>query len=618
MSTSSRPGLIRRLAGGTWRAVDLTRRFIVNVIFILLLVWLLSLMLSPSERLRDRTALVIAPQGMLVEQYSGDAASRALAAMLGQGVPEVQLRDVLRAIEAARDDDRIERIVLNTDGLGGVGFAAMREIAAALEDFRASGKQVVAWNAYPEQRQFYLAAQADEVYLHPAGGLLIEGIARYRPYYREALEDKLGVNVHLFRVGEYKSAAEPYIRDSASEEAREANLFWMNDIWQRMLAGLGERRGIDPAALAAMVDALPDQVEAAGGDLARMALDQGLVDELLTADQLRERMIERGVADEDTGSFRQVSMADYLGFVDRENRRPSRDPKVAIIVAQGPISFGEQPQGMVGGDSTSRLVRQAREDDDVKAVVLRVDSPGGGVYPSEQIRREIELTVAAGKPVVVSMANVAASGGYWISMNADEIHADPSTITGSIGIFGLFLSVPETLERIGVRVDGVGTTRFAGAFDPTRPLDAEVGRAIQSVIDHGYSDFIGRVARARGMSTEAVDEVARGRVWSGAQALELGLVDRLGGLREAVDRAAELAGVSEAFQTAYVEREPGAFERFLAGLGGNARVQAMVSWVGLGELFVGPQAQAMARDVAWLREHQGQPLRGVAHCFCEY
>lgn len=617
MNNPQRPGLLRRLAGGTWQAINFSRRLVVNLIFILLLVWLLAVLMAPGARLDERTALVIAPQGELVEQYTVDPTSRAAGRLLGQATEQVQLRDVLRAIEHAREDDRIERIVLRTDGMHGIGFAAMHEISQALGEFRASGKQVVAYANGMEQRQYYIAAHADEVYLHPGGGVLLEGLARFRPYYREALEDKLGVDVHLFRVGEYKSAAEPYIRDSASQEDREANLFWMNDIWQRMLAGIGTARGLDPAGLEATINRLPDEVEDAGGDLGQMALRQNLVDGLMTADEVRALLVERGVADEEHNTFRQVSMDDYLEFVDRDRTPLRRQSQVAVVVAQGAIMGGDQPPGVVGGESTSWLIRKAREDDAVKAVVLRVDSPGGGVFPSEQIRREVELTRAAGKPVVVSMANVAASGGYWISMDANEIIADPSTITGSIGIFGLWLSAPDTLAKVGVRVDGVGTTRFAGAFDPTRALDPEVGRTIQSIIDHGYRDFIGKVAQARGKSASAVDKVARGRVWSGAQAHEYGLVDRLGGLRDAVTRASGLAGLGDDYALVYVERPSSLFERFMTSLAGGARAQALAEWVGLGAVFAGAQADTMARDLAWLRAHQGEPLRAVAHCFCE-
>src|SRR5690606_21172104 len=326
------------------------------------------------------------------------------------------------------------------------------------------------------QEQYLLAAQADEVYLDPMGGMLLEGLGRYRQYYREGLQDKLGVDVHLFKVGEYKSAAEPFVLDAASPESKEADLYWMNDLWQRYLADVAAARGLDPAQLAAGIDQLPAGLAAAGGDLAKYALEQKLVDGLMTREQVLELLAERGVADEDSDlGVRSIGLAGYLQQLDAKRMPLDKRPQVAVIVAAGEITGGDQPAGSIGGESTSALLRQARDDDDVKAVVLRVDSPGGEVFASEQIRREVALLKEAGKPVVVSMGDLAASGGYWISMNADRIYADPSTITGSIGIFGLIPNFTRSLDKVGVHTDGVGTTRYAGAFDITRPLDPDVG-----------------------------------------------------------------------------------------------------------------------------------------------
>jgi protease-4 len=268
--------------------------------------------------------------------------------------------------------------------------------------------------------------------------------------------------------------------------------------------------------------------------------------------------------------------------------------------------------------STAKLVRDAREDEDVKALVLRVDSPGGGVFPSEQIRREVELTRAAGKPVVVSMANVAASGGYWISMNADEIWADESTITGSIGIFGLFFTMPETLAKIGVHVDGVATTRLAGAFNPARPLDPIVGEVIQSVIDDGYRDFIGKVASAREQTPEAIDQVARGRVWSGAQAKERGLVDQLGGLREAIASAAERASLESGhYGVSYIEKELSPFEKFMVNAGRNAALRGLAAHVGIPPMLLGERATRELEQTLSLLQSGPRRINAIAFCFCE-
>lgn len=616
--TNDKPrGLLARLLIFVWNAINFSRRFVVNLVFLLLMLLLANAILGPKPILHERTALVLDLNGDLVEQYRADASSRALARMLGEETPEVQLRDVLHAIAAAKTDTRIERIVLRADSLRGAGMAALREVADALREFRAAGKEIIAYGDGFDQRQYLLAAQANEVYLHPGGAILLEGLARYQPYFREGLQDKLGVEVHLFRVGEYKSAAEPFILDGPSPEAQEADLFWMNDIWQRYLADIGAARGLEPAAISAGIEQLPERLKAVAGNLAELALSEHLVDALKTVDQVRDLLVERGVADEDNHTFQQIGLDEYLGFIDREHLHLGQADTIAVVVAQGEITDGDKPPGVVGGISTSALIREAREDDDVKALVLRVDSPGGGVFPSEQIRREVELTRAAGKPVVVSMGDVAASGGYWISMNANRIYADASTITGSIGIFGLWMNTPKTLEKIGVRTGGVGTTRFAGAFDPTRALDPAVGEIIQNVINAGYADFTGKVAAARDQSVEAIDHIARGRVWSGAQAKERGLVDELGGLRAATDHAAELAKLDHGkYRVRYIETPLSPFAQFLADVSGNSAARALLRESGLARVWLGPQAAAIEQRVAWLDHAPNRPIQALAHCFC--
>ena len=570
--------------------------------------------------LQDKSALVLDLKGALVEQYTSAPLQRALAEASGDDENrELQLRDLSAAIEAARTDDHIQRIVLLTDGFEVSGFAALSELGAALREFRKSGKQLIAYGTAMDQKQYYLAAQADEVYLDPDGGVMIEGLGRYRLYYREALQDKLGVDVHLFRVGEYKSAAEPFILDAASPASREADLFWMNDLWQRYLDEVTVARKLGPDALSAMITDMPNRIAAVNGDLAQLALNEKLVDGLKTAHEMESLLARRGATGEDGLSFRQIDLSTYLAHVQGHALHLSSKSQVAVVVAQGEISDGKQPQGTVGGESTADLIQQAREDDQVKALVLRVDSPGGSVFPSEQIRREIALTKEAGKPVVVSMGNLAASGGYWISMNADRIYADPSTITGSIGIFGLLASAPRALGKIGVHSDGVGTTPWAGAFDPTRALDPEAGRMIQSVIDHGYAQFIGKVAAARGSTPEAIDKIARGRVWSGTQAKERGLVDELGGLAAAQAEAAKLARLDAgSYEIQYLEKPLGAFDKWIMDLSRNSRMAALVRELApFQSALLGPSSEQIRHDLGWLQApRSAMPVRALAHCFC--
>jgi protease-4 len=621
---AQRRGPIARFFQGLWDAMNFTRRLVFNLLFFgLLFLILVALAGGGARPLLDRTTLVVAPEGKLVEQYSSDPISRALAKASGdEKANEVQLRDLLRALDAARTDSRIERVLLRTDKMSFSGYASIREVAAALAKLRASGKQIVAFGENFDQQQYLLAAQANEVYLDPMGGLLLEGLGRYRQYYRQGLQDKLGVDVHLFRVGEYKSAAEPYVLDAASPASKEADLFWMNDIWQRYLADIGAVRKLAPTQLAADIEALPQGIEGTGGDLARYALQHKLVDGLKTEEDVDTLLAKRGVADESADDgFREVDFDDYLKRLGTGLKVDER-PQIAVVVAEGEIAGGKQPPGNIGGESTAELLRSARDDDQVKAVVLRVDSPGGEVFASEQIRREVAGLKEAGKPVVISMGDLAASGGYWISMNGDRIYADPSTITGSIGIFGVFPTVQRGLDKIGVHTDGVGTTRFAGAFDITRPLDPEVGNVVQSVIDKGYRDFTGRVAQARHQNVQAIDAIARGRVWTGAQAKERGLVDQFGGLQDAIADAAARAklGKPEAWQVRYLERPATPFERFFSHLAESRMGALALRDSGLAPMLLAHALPRTPGDLrfldAALHPGPGKPVTALAHCFC--
>ncbi len=620
-------GPIARLFIGMWDAVNFSRRLVFNLLFLLVVLLVLAAMFGGGKIAPpgERSALIIAPQGRLVEQYSCDPISRAFSrATNGGDCRELRLRDVLRALDAARTDKRIERVVLELDEFQPSGFASLREVAAALGKVRAAGKQVVAFGDNYGQGQYLLAAQANEVYLDPMsqGGVMLEGLAAYRQYFREGLQDKLGVDMHLFKVGEYKSAAEPYILDAASPESKQASLFWMGDVWQRMLADIGKARGIAPATLAARIDAMAEQVTAANGDLAQLALTQKLVDGLKTREQFEDLLLERGVADDNAiGGFRQVALDNYLQHLDGALPQADVRPQVAVVVAEGEIAGGDQPPGKVGGESTAELLRQARDDENVKALVLRVNSPGGEVFASEQIRREVAALKQAGIPVVVSMGDVAASGGYWISMNADRIYADPSTITGSIGIFGLFPTADRALDKIGVHTDGVGTTRYAGAFDITRPLDPGVATVVQSVIDKGYRDFTGKVAKARGRSIEQIDEVARGRVWSGEQAKARGLVDAFGGLDAALADAAARAklGKKDTWQVRYIEQGVKPFEQWFGGFVESRVGMSLLRTSGVGEalLLQHVKAQAPLRLLDTVMQQRGKVrVLPLAHCFC--
>ena len=364
------------------------------------------------------------------------------------------------------------------------------------------------------------------------------------------------------------------------------------------------------------IDEAPQRLAAAGGDAAKFALTEKLVDGLKTRDELRALMIERGARDEDEKTFRQISFDDYLSHV-----KPAiAGDAVGIVVAEGEIIDGTAPAGTVGGLSTANLIRKARDDKDIKAVVLRVDSPGGSPFGSELVRRELELTRAAGKPVVVSMGNVAASGGYWISMTADEIIADEATITGSIGVFALLTTADQTLVKLGVHPAGVGTTWLSNAYDPRLPLDPRLSQLVQGGVEHAYRDFISKVAAARKTTPEKIDAIAQGRVWTGAQAKERGLVDTLGLFGDAVRSAATRAKLGDKPRIVYIERDPGKFAQFVNML--NAQVASLIGAAiddRIGAFGVPPAlVKSASRDLGWVTElvERRKPFAAVVHCLC--
>ncbi len=606
-------GIIVRFFIGAWNLFNFTRRFVFGVIALFLLIGFIAALRTSTPKLLDKTALVLDPKGAIVEQYTNDAAQRALSNLAGDKTRQTQLRDIITAIDAAAKDPRIARIVLKPDDIESVGLATSREIGAALDRFKATGKQVIAVSDGMSQGQYYLAVHANQILLHPESmeGVLLTGFGAYRSYYKDAL-DWLGVDVHVFKVGTFKSYPEPYVRNDASPESKEADLFWMNDLWGDYLKDVAAARHLDPAKISALIAGYADAVKAAGGDMAKLALAAKLVDKLATPDEARQLLIDEGARDGHT--YRHIDFADYAALVERE-RALDAGPQVAVVVAEGEILPGDQPQGTVGGVSTAKLLREARLDDSVKAVVLRVNSPGGDAFASELIRREVELTKAAHKPVIVSMGNVAASGGYWISMDGDQIFAEPTTITGSIGIFGIMMNIPNTLAKIGVHTDGVGTTPLADPIDPRRALDPNVGAALQAAIDNGYQRFIHKVAAARHKTPDQIDAIAQGRVWSGKQAQERGLVDKIGGLEDATAAAAQAANLGSNYRVTYVEKPLTLWERVAMNMSNDALVS--FARAVLPQMPLGLLEQAQIRQQLRLLQSASDGKLGVyAYCFC--
>ena len=548
---------IGRFFYSIWKTIDLTGRTFFGLIALFFVIVLLVGVFGGSDKTKvpKGAALILAPEGVIVEQktYVDPVAKIIGDLQQNGGVPETSVYDLLDAIANAKDDKRISVMVINTNGLAGAGQTKLKDLAAAIRDFKTSGKKVIAVGDYFDQTQYYLAAQADEVYLNPYGGVILEGLSRNRTYFKSAI-DKLGVNVHVFRVGTFKSAVEPFIRDNMSEAARISNKGWLGDLWTHMKADIASARGLPVEELDSYINDFPERLEATGGDTAQLALQSGMVDSLQTRAAVRDMLIDMVGEDEQLKSFRQIHYRDYLKAIRPAVDLPTDKDQVAVIVARGEILDGQHKEGLIGGDTVAELIRKARLDDKVKAIVLRVDSPGGSAFASEVIRSELLKAQEQGLPVVASMASVAASGGYWISASADEIWAYPTTITGSIGIFGMIPTIEEPLDRLGIHRDGVGTTPLAGAFDFGKPLPPEIAQIIQSNIENGYQRFLNLVADGRGMTIEQVDDVAQGRVWSGEDAHELGLVDGLGNLEDAVAAAAKRAGLDD-YDMRFVTRD---------------------------------------------------------------
>jgi protease-4 len=614
--TTTKRGFIHTTLASAWRGVTTARTIMLNLIFLALLVALVMAACSDSKPdVPDSTALVVAPNGLIVEQLAGDAFERARDALTGDDTPETLGRDLIRVIGAARDDDRVKALLLDFNNMAGARPAMLQDLKAAIDEFKESDKPVIAMSDFYSNSQYYLASAADEIYLPDMGIVLLEGYGRYRAYHRDGL-DRLGIDSNVIRVGEFKSAVEPYLRDSMSEEAKEANLEWLGDLWRSYLDDVAAARGLTPEALTEGIDNLNANLAAADGDIARLALESKLVDVTGGRNLLRERMIELVGEDEDVDSFYRIGHDDYLEVVGHDTKK-GKDGKIAVIIAKGTILDGSQSPGTIGGDSTSALVRSAREDEDVKAIVLRVDSGGGSAFASELIRQEFVLAREAGKKVVVSMGGVAASGGYWISTASDEIWANPNTITGSIGIFGMLPTFQKPLAKyLGTRIDGVGTTWIAGALRADRALDPQLKELVTQVIQKGYRDFLDRVSEARNMTTDEVDAIARGRVWSGTDAHELGLVDKLGGLEEAIASAAEMAELGDDYTVEYVEKERDWKDRMVADF--LAEVSDRIS---ASQGSARPSIDRLARDL--LSEYTetladfNDPLGIYAYCFCE-
>jgi protease-4 len=613
MPTTERSALTRFLLA-IWNIIDGARKLVLNALFLLILFVLVMAFIDSGNALvvQPNTALVISPFGNVVEEYSGTALDQALTHATQEQRSETRLRDLVEAIRRATDDEHIVRLVIDPVYMEHIGMAQLGELEAAVLNFKTSGKPVVAVTDQLTRQEYYLAALADEIWMHPDGMVWLDGFANYRNYFRDGL-DKLEVEINLFRAGEFKSAMEPFIRNDMSPEDREANLYWLGSLWQQYLEAISRQRGIPLLDLSHAVNDFANQLDSAGGDFARLALDLGLVDRLISRPEANAELARLGAPAKGSERFRQVGFDEYLALTEFDHRADSAN-KVAVVVAEGEILRGTQPPGVIGSETMADRLHAVGEDSAVKAVVLRINSPGGDSFASEVIRREVQALRESGRTVVISMSDVAASGGYWIAMAGEEVWASPASITGSIGVFGFIPTFSRPLEKIGIRTDGVGTTPLAGKLRVDMPLDEDLKRIFQSATEQTYREFLKIVADGRGMTEQAVDEVARGRVWSGAQAKERGLVDQTGTLQQAIDSAARIAGLGTDYDVFYSEVELTPLESFLLNLAGNSVARMVLNrypdgWM-KSDLF-----ESLLTDLKRLAA-AGDGFSLAAHCLC--
>ena len=566
----------------TWRLLNFVREMVLNLFFIFLVlvgvgVWMQVSSNNTSDKV-GRGALMLDISGVIVDKPSSTsrlgALSRQLLGASSDRLQENSLFDIVNTIRQAKDDRNITGIVMDLKNFAGADQPSMQYIGKALREFRDSGKPVYAVGDNFSQGQYYLASFANKIWLSPQGSVDIHGFATNGLYYKSLL-DKLKVSTHVFRVGTYKSAVEPFIRDDMSPAAREADSRWIGELWQNYLNTIAANRQIPAEQVFPGAQGVLDALTKADGDTAKYALDSKLVDALLSSAEVEKALTKEFGWSKAENNYRAISYYDYT-----LNPPADTGSAIGVVFANGAIMDGEETPGNVGGDTTAAQIRDARLDPKVKAIVLRVNSPGGSVTASEVIRSELAAARAAGKPVVVSMGGMAASGGYWISTPASYIVANPSTLTGSIGIFGVINTVENSLDSIGVHTDGVATSPLAD-ISLTKALPPEAQQMMQLSIENGYKRFITLVAQARKSTPEQIDKIAQGHVWTGQDAKANGLVDSLGDFDDAVAKAAELAKLKE-WHIDYYQDEPTFFDMIMDGMSGSVRamlpqaIQAML------------------------------------------
>ncbi len=554
---------LRRIFGGMGAAVTTLRNTLANIIFLIILLFIIAAISGKATPpLPDSFALRVAPSGILVDQRSYIDPASLLLSDENPQESETLVSDIVAAINYAAHDNRVTALVLEPGRLLGGGISKLNEIGQALENFKTTGKKIIAASDNYSQDQYYLASFADEIYLHEMGVVEITGYGRYMNYYKSAL-DKLGVTIHAFRSGKYKDYLEPYLRDNMSEESREHNSQWITELWDSYTGNVERLRHLSPGSINDYVNNLDAHMALTAGNSAQLALEKTLVDKVASRNEIISLLKDAAGKNKEDNNYNGVGINSYLTDVRKKSRAESN--KVGLIVASGSIVDGHQPDGSIGSESMLELLRQVQDNGDIKALVIRIDSGGGSAFASEIIRSEIISLRNKNIPIYISMGSVAASGGYWIATAADKIWAQPTTITGSIGVFGAFPTLEKSLEKIGVYTDGVGTTELAGTMRLDRPLSDKAGKVVQHSVDHIYQRFISLVADARQQDKEAIDNIAQGHVWTGNKAKEIGLVDELGTLHDVVSAIAQEAQL-ESYTVELIQRTLSPKEEFLRSL----------------------------------------------------
>lgn len=556
-----------RVLMGIWHGLTFTRTLLLNLIFVGLIIGLYYsiIVMQPAHPLESQKQATPRP---LLLNISGDIIEKQAVinpydylshSLLGKPIPmNNMLYDLVEQIRHSATDPLINGMVLSLTNMSETNLTKLRYLAKAINEFKSTGKKVYAIGGHYSQSQYYLASYADKIYMADDGAVLLQGYGTYSLFFKDLLE-KLKVSTHVFRVGTYKSFVEPYTRTGMSKEAKESSAVWLNQLWGAYVTDIAKNREIDVNTLSPDAQTFYDALKEAKGSLAALNLKMGLVDALLNRPDMRQELIDTFGSD-GKDSFNYVSIYDYQAPIVSS----ISDNEIAVVVVSGPIIDGPDTEGATGGDTIARLLRDARINKKIKSVVLRVDSPGGSAFASEVIRNEVVALRAAGKPVVVSMSSVAASGGYWISTSADKIIAQPTTITGSIGIFGIFTTFQDTLAQYGVYNDGIGTTPFTGV-GLTRALPPKIGDIIQLNVENGYERFINLVASQRELELDAVERIAQGRVWTGYDAMQKGLVDQMGDYDDAINLAAKLANIED-YSLNWMKKPLSATQQFILDL----------------------------------------------------